>query len=184
MNSTRPRRTHLTARAAAAAAVLALTGTLAGCGEDAMALGDSADIDFYPIDGGTEAQGPGTIAVTDVREGAIEELTDGGFQLDPEELARTPLYVDVSFENTGDGEVDLRDPGAEDADGNIITSLTILDLGDAPPFEPCPAIPKTLAAGGTAEGCAIVLVPEGAEIEKIYFLPGGDEDFIYWESGL
>jgi hypothetical protein len=184
MSSTGSRRTRLSTRTAAAAAVLALTGTLAGCGEDAMALGEAADIDFYPIDGGSDPQGSGTIRVTDVREGVIDELTDGGFQLDPEELARTPLYVDVTFENTGDGEVDLRDPGAEDADGNIITSLTILDLGDAPPFEPCPAIPKTLAPGETAEGCAIVLVPDGVEIEKIYFLPGGDEDFIYWESGL
>ena len=189
MTDTDPRRTRLLR----AAAGLALTLVVAACGEDAeggadeedtLRLGTEAEIEFYPIDGGTEPQGPGTVAVTDVREGTIDDLTGAGLQLDPEELESTPYYVDVRFENTGDTAVDLRDPGAEDQDGNAIPSLTIIDLGDAPPYRFCPAVPDTLAAGRTVEACAIILAPAGREIERIYFLPGGSEGFLYWETGL
>jgi hypothetical protein len=34
------------------------------------------------------------------------------------------------------------------------------------------------------DGCAIVLVPDGVELERISYLSDVSEDFVYWESGL
>lgn len=172
-------------RTAALLAVAAgLAATLAACGSDALALGDSADIDFYPLDGGSEANGSGTVTVTDVREGSVAELEEGGFSIDADQQDSTPYYVDVTFENDGDAPVEPRSPGGEDPDENLISALAVIDLG-GPAYEPCPGIPEKVAPGETAEGCAIVLVPDGIELERIsYFTGGTDDDFIYWEAGL
>jgi hypothetical protein len=176
----RPLRRHpllLLATTLAAAAVV-----LSGCsGSDNHALGDSVEIDFY-ADAGTEPAGSGTIAVTDVRESSTDELVDAGFSLDPDEAAATAYYVDVTFENSSDGAVTPHSPGAEDPDGNLISALTIIDIGDGPDFAPCPGVPDEIAAGQEAEGCAIILVPEGREIERISYHPGGSADFVYWDT--
>lgn len=176
-------------------AVLALLApAVAGCGEDKdgagteedepLPLGTAAEIDFYGTDGSDEAQGSGTVTITAVRQGAITDLTSAGYTLDPEEEATTPYYVDVAFQNDGDSPVDLRKPSGQDQDGNLITSLTLINLGDGPAFEPCPDVPDTLAAGEAGAGCAIILVPDGRELTQISYLPGGTAGFIYWDSGL
>lgn len=170
------------ARAAALGVITALSLTACG-GADTLALGEAAEVDFFDT-GGTEAVGSGTVTVTDVREGSSAELEEGGFSLDPEEKSATVYYVDVAFENKGDAPVKPHSPDGEDPDGNTISALTVIDLG-GPAFETCAGIPEEVPAGETAEGCAILLVPEGWELDKISFFPGGsDSDFIYWETGL
>jgi hypothetical protein len=171
-------------KAAALLATLALGGTLAACGgPDEMKLGDKAEVKFYPADGGTDAVGSGTVAITDVRKGSVDDLTAGGFDLDPEQESATPYYVDVTYENTSDTEVPLTEPSGEDGDDNLISSLTVLDFG-GPAFDTCAGVPETLPAGESADGCAILLVPAGTDLSRISYFPGGTDDFLYWETGL
>jgi hypothetical protein len=142
-------------------------------------VGDSVEIDFYPS-GGSEPNGSGTVEVTEIRAGTTDQLVESGLSLDPEELASSVYYVDVTFENEGDETVLLHDVGGEDPDGNLIHSLLVLDFGGEP-FAPCPGVPEELAAGEQTDACTIILVPDGTEIEKIYYHPGADDDFIYWK---
>ncbi len=161
------------------------TLALSGCEEtsDAHALGDKVDTTFYSLlEGGK--QGPGTVAVTDVREGTFDELDAGGFEVEVDPDENTVYYVDVSFENKGDVPVDLRDPSGIDQDDNLVPSLTVIDTGGAPAFEQCPLLPDTLAPGDSVDGCAIVLAPDGHDIEKVSYLADLSEEFVYWESGL
>lgn len=166
--------------------VAATSFILAGCSDgdgdgDEHELGKAVDIDFYS-DAGTEPLGRGTIAVTDVREGSTAELEDAGFSLDPDEKAAAAVYVDVTFANQSDAAVPLHSPGAEDPDGNLISALTVIDLGGGTEFTPCPGVPEEVTAGEESQGCAIVLVPAGREIERVYYHPGGSDDFIYWKT--
>lgn len=162
-------------------AALICTTSLTGCGgEDENELGEAVEIDFY--DDQAEAAGSGTIAVTAVREGTTSDLEDAGFTLDPDEKSSAAYYVDVEFVNESDASVALRSPGAEDPDGNLISALILMDFGGGTEFAPCPQLPEELAAGETAEGCTIILVPEGRELERISYHPGGSADFIYWQS--
>lgn len=154
---------------------------LGGCsGDDVHALGESVAVDFYSSDS-TESVGKGRVEVVDVHEGSTAELEEAGFSFDPEEKAAAAFYVDVSFENESDAAVVPHDPGGEDPDGNLIHALTIIDLGGGQPFDPCPGLPEEVAPGETAAGCTIILVPDGVEMERIYYHPGGADDFIYWE---
>jgi hypothetical protein len=137
-------------------------------------LGEAVEIDFQPA-------GNGTVTVTDVVEASTDELVAAGFQLDPDEQAATAYYVEVGFDNTGDVEISPQDVGGEDPDGSLIRALTIIDLG-AGPFAPCPGVPERVAAGEQAEGCTVILVPEGREMERVYYHPGGAEDFVYWRA--
>jgi hypothetical protein len=179
---------NLTTRSAHVLGALALglsALALTGCdgSSDAHALGDAVDTTFYSLLEGGE-QGPGTVAVTDVRTGTFAELVAGGFDVDVDPGEHTVYYVDVSFENDGDVPVDLRDPSGVDQDDNLVPSLTVIDAGAGPVFEPCPLLPDTLAPGQRVDGCAIVLAPTGHDIEKISYLADVSEDFVYWESGL
>ncbi len=163
------------------ATLMAAAAALTACsGEDEHKLGTSVEIDFY--DAQAEAAGSGTVAVTAVREGATTDLEDAGFTLDPDEKSSAAYYVDVEFVNESDGTVDLHSPGAEDPDGNLISALILMDFGGGTDFTPCPPLPQELAAGETVEGCTIILVPEGRELERISYHPGAAADFIYWQT--
>ncbi|HWJ82047.1 MAG TPA: hypothetical protein VNS55_07410 [Nocardioides sp.] len=175
---------HLRPTLLSVLAVVALGGALTACGgPDEMKLGEEADISFYPTDGGTTAEGKGTVTITDVREGSADEMKAGGFDLDPDQESAAIYYVDVTFANTGDSEVTLRSPDGEDSDENLISALAVIDLG-GPAYEPCPGVPEKLAAGESVDGCAIVLVPAGSDLARISYFPGGTDDFLYWETGL
>lgn len=150
-------------------ALLSVAG-LAGCGgSEELTLGTAADVDF------------GTVTVTDVREGSSDELESAGFSLDPEEKAASVYYVDVTFANTGDAAVAPGRPSGEDPDENLISALTVIDLG-GPPFTLCPAIPEEIPAGEEVEACTILLVPAGVELDRITYLPPGGDEFVYWET--
>lgn len=165
--------------------LLAATLTLAACGpeeDDAHPLGEAVATPFYSLLEGTE-QGPGTVAVTDVRVGEPGDLEAAGFELDPDQAAATPHYVDITFTSAADVPLDLRDPSGVDQHDTLVPSLTVLELGEGAAFAPCPLLPDTVAPGATVEGCAIVLVPDGVELEQVSWLPDTSEEFIYWESG-
>lgn len=164
------------------ATVAAAALTLTGCSDGAEhALGDSVEVDFY-AGADAEPAGSGTVAVTDVRDGSTDELEAAGFSLDPDEKAAAAIYVDVTFANNSDSAVTLHSPGVEDPDGNLISALTVIDLGGGTEFASCPGVPEEVGAGEEAAGCAIVLVPAGREVERVYYHPGGSSDFIYWET--
>jgi hypothetical protein len=172
------------ARSAAVAAGLA--ACLAACGgdvSDALALGTAADIDYYPVDGSSRSDGSGAVTVTDVRKGSTAELEEHGYSLDPDEKSSEVYYVDVTFENDSDGAVAPRGPSGEDTDENLISALTVIDLG-GPAFETCAGVPDEIPAGTTVEACSILLVPEGVQLDRISYFPGGTADFVYWETGL
>ena len=171
---------------AAALVPLTLTGCDSGSdpSSDAHPLGAEVDTRFYSLLEGTE-QGPGTVAVTDVRIGARGDLEATGFELDADQAASTPHYVDITFTNTGDAPVDLRDPSGIDQDDELVPSLTVLELGTTSSvFAECPLLPDRLAPGRKVDGCAIVLVPEGLDLDRISYLPDATEEFVYWDSGL
>ncbi len=160
--------------------LLAAAALTACSGEDEHELGKAVEIDFY--DDQAEAAGSGTVAVTAVREGATSDLEDAGFTLDPDEKSSAAYYVDVEFVNESDAGVALRSPGAEDPEGNLISALILMDFGGGTEFAPCPQLPDDLAAGETVEACTIILVPDGREIERISYHPGGSDDFVYWKT--
>ncbi len=165
---------------------MALTSlALAGCDSapEAHPLGTKVDVRFYSLLEGTE-QGPGTVAVTDVRVGERGDLEAAGFELDADQADATPYYVDVTFTNTGKVPVDLRDPSGIDQHDDLVPSLTVLDLGGSSVFAECPLLPDTLAPGGSVDGCAIVLAPDGVDLDRISYLPDTTEDFVYWASGV
>ena len=168
--------------AAGVATLLSVAATLAGCSNDeARALGESVEVEFH--DGQSQLVGPGTVTVIDVREGSTGELEDAGYTLDEDQRAATAFFVDVAFTNDGDTPVAPGSPGGEDPDGNLIPALTVIELGDGgDSFESCPGIPEEVPAGEKVEGCSILLVPKDTEMERIYFHPGGSEEFVYWAT--
>ncbi|KRA38033.1 MULTISPECIES: hypothetical protein [unclassified Nocardioides] len=189
-----------TARVALAALAL-LAPVLVGCGGDdgtdgtgggggggvpeveAAALGTPVDIEFRSSGATDTVQGTGTVTVTAVRKGAITDLTDAGYEVKPEQAATTPYYVDVTFQNDGDVEVETQGMSGRDQDDTLILPLILLDLSGAG-FTPCPKVPQKVAAGETAKGCSIILMPEGSTLERVSYNAGGTEGFLYWESGL
>ncbi len=160
-------------------AALALSACASAQGTTAHSMGDEVDTTFYSLVQG-DKQGPGTVSVIGVRPGEVAELVDGGFDVDVDAATTSVLYVDVRFTNAGDVPVDLREPSGVDADGNLVPSLTVIDLG-VPTFDLCPALPDTLEPGAAIQGCSIVLVPDGVEVEQISYLADVSEDFVYWE---
>lgn len=171
------RRRTATATAAVAAAIL-----LSGCsGDDAHALGKAVEVEFH--DSESQLVASGTVAVTDVREGSPTDLEAAGYTLDETQMAATVRYVDVTFDNAGEEPVTPHSPGGEDPDGNLIPALTVIDFsGGGEVFEACPGLPEAVPAGAQAEGCSIVLVPDGTEMERVYYHPGGSEEFVYWTT--
>lgn len=165
---------------------------LSACGGDGggevHALGDTAAIGYNETDESGDRGVSTTLDITvlDVRQGTHEELTDAGFEVDAEDRDTTPYYVDVRYENTGEGIITRNlDVSLEDADGNLIGSTLVFDYGDVG-FAPCENVTKgKLAPGESYESCTLVLVPEGVEVEQVSFLsdsgPDAEPEFVYWD---
>ncbi len=168
--------------ATATAAVLGAAALLSGCpGDDAHALGEAVEVEFH--DSESQLVASGKVVVTDVREGSPTDLEAAGYALDEKQMAATVRYVDVTFDNSGEQPVTPHSPGGEDRDGNLIPALTVIDFsGGGEVFEACPGLPEAVPAGAQAEGCSIVLVPDGTEMERVYYHPGGSEEFVYWTT--
>lgn len=164
------------------------TGGAGGGDDEVHALGDTALVGYNERDA-TGARGVSTeveVTVLDVREGTHDELTDAGFEVDEEDRATTPYYVDARYENVGDGTITRNlDVSLEDADGNLIGSTIIFDYGDKG-FPPCENVAEgKFRPGDSYESCTLFLVPEGVEVGQVSFLSdeGADTppEFVYWD---
>jgi hypothetical protein len=185
------RRAVSTARVVAAVvAALALSACGGGDGGgDTHALGEAVVVGHYEATD-TGARGPSTqieLTVLAVRQGSQGDLTEGGFEVDPEDQSSTPYYIDARYVNKGEETV-TRNLGVslEDSDGNLIGSTLIFDYGDQG-FEPCERVNEgKFEPGDSYESCTLFLVPEGTEIGKVSFLSdngeGVEPEFVYWES--
>jgi hypothetical protein len=167
---------------------LVLSLGLAACGGGGdggaadHALGEEVVVEHAQDPNGT----PSSLGITvlAVRKGTQEEMKQGGFKLEGEELTRTPYYVDTRWKNQGAAPVKRQHYVAmEDQDGNLITSTTIIDLGGKP-FEQCPkAGDAKVAPNQSYKSCSLFLVPEGHDPKKVSFLPtepGKPTEFVYW----
>jgi len=125
------------------------------------------------------------LTIVAVRRGTQEELEANGIEVEPEDRTATPYYVDARFTNRGPSAVE-RAPsvGLEDSDGNTFRSLIVFG-GGVEPFEPCPeASGGGLEPGGSGESCSLILVPDGLDVAKVYYLsdhgPDKEPEWVYW----
>ncbi len=127
------------------------------------------------------------LTVLAVRRGTQEELAANGPDVDAEDRDTTPYYIDARFANEGGNAVARNlDAGLEDGDGNLVPRTVVFAAGNVE-FEPCREIREgTLQPGESYESCTLVLVPEGAEPEKVHFLsdkgPDTPPEFVYWAT--
>ncbi|MDQ3982196.1 MAG: hypothetical protein M3271_05890 [Actinomycetota bacterium] len=170
--------------------VIAVVTVLAGCGggDEVHALGDTVTVGYNDRTD-TGQRGVDTtleVTVLAVRTGSQDDLTDAGFEVDPEDRDATPYYVDVRYENTGDGTVERNVAvSLEDPDGNLIGSTVVFDYGDEG-FPPCESVDEgTFAPGDGFESCTLFLVPEDVEVGRVSFLSdeGADAEpeFVFWD---
>jgi hypothetical protein len=172
-----------------AASLMTSCGGGSGGGGSAHPLGEEVPVGYNEATD-TGERGPNTtigLTVLAVRQGTQQELTDGGFEVDPEDQNKTPYYIDARYENQGEETV-TRNLGVslEDSDGNLIGSTLIFDFGDKG-FEPCQRVSEgELAPGDSYESCTLFLVPEGVELGQVSFLsdngPGNEPEFVYWKT--
>ncbi len=155
-----------------------------GGGVAALPLGEEAVVEHAQLVGDTFA--PKTtlaISVLAVRTGTIAEL-EAGFEIDPDQRTKTPIYVDARFENRGSQAIN-RELGVslEDQDGNLISNVVIFNYG-GDVFAPCPDNTEgELAPGEQFETCSLFLVDEGRTPTRVSFLPlplGNDTVSVYW----
>ena len=158
--------------------VLLCSALLACGGPEGERLGTEVSTEFVDQVTGDQ-QGSGSVTVTAVRRGSVDDLSTA-FDLDDDQLGMSAYYVDVEFTNDSGAAVDLHAPSGVDADGDLWSPLVVVSIGTAPPYDACPALPGTLAGGSDVTGCAIVLVPEGAELERVSYLPGAGAEPVYW----
>jgi hypothetical protein len=172
-----------------AIACVVLSACAGGDDAETHALGETVSVGTveYTESGDRGAETTLDLTPLAVRQGTQEELTEGGFDIDPEDQSKSVYYVDVRYENTGEGTVTRNlSVNLEDPDGNLINSTVIFDFGDEP-FEQCEHTNEgDLAPGDSYESCTLFLVPEGVEIDKVSFLSdkgeGQESEFVYWET--
>lgn len=127
------------------------------------------------------------LTVLAVRRGTPEELAANGIEVDPEDRTATPYYVDARFANKGPNAVERNlSVGLEDSEGATFRRLLVFGFG-AKPFKPCPETTDgKLEPGESFEGCTLVLVPDGLDVAKVYFLsdngPDKEPEFVYWAT--
>ncbi len=151
-----------------------------------LPLGTEAVVQHADVSG--TATGPATtlaITVLDVRPGTIDELADGGFDVDEEDRDKVVTYVDVKFENRGTATIG-RGPlrvSMEEPDGDLISPVVIFNFGDVT-YAPCPDTTEgDLAPGQSFETCVLFLVHKDDPAGRVSFLPhvpGQETDWVYW----
>lgn len=138
-----------------------------------LALGTTAEVAFSsPSSGDTPAVDTRfAVTVLAVREGTQSQLVEGGFTIDDDIKDTTPYYVDVRYENVGDGEAMTNLlVGMEDTKGNSIPTTLVFDYGGTP-FTHCPdAETKPLPTGASYESCTLFLVPNGTKLARVRFV--------------
>jgi hypothetical protein len=167
--------------------VVAGCGGGGGGGAAALPLGKEAVVDHTQLTGASPAPKT-TLAITvlAVRTGTIAELEAGGYTIEAAQKTKTPIYVDVRYENRGTSAIDRNlDVSLEDQDGNLITSVVIFNYGETP-FPQCTDNGKgSLAPGEKFDTCTLFLVDPGRTPTKVSFLPydpGKETQFVYWST--
>lgn len=169
------------------AALVAIAALATGCGGESIAaleLGQKAEVQHADTEADAVATTLG-VTVLDVREGTMADLEAGGYEVDEEDLGKTPVYVDVRYENEGDETIsrEMR-TSLEDQDGDLIPAVTIFNFGGQP-FETCTDNTEgELAPGKSFESCVLYFVAEGREPTRVSFLPtvpGEETDWVYWQ---
>jgi hypothetical protein len=195
-------------RRLAAAAVLMLALTVAACGgsyeepagggggaepaipaddgesaaaddDGSLPLGERAVVDYVEY-GEKEVDSKLGVTVVKVRKGKISDFKD--FNLDAEQKAAVPYYVDAKFENLGSEPLtrSFIEPSAEDADGQEYAAMTLIVLNGT--FKPCPnSSDKKLAPGDSFTGCAAILIPKGKQFERVRFEGDVTKDPVFWQ---
>jgi hypothetical protein len=154
---------------------------------DALALGETAVLEYAPTTDSGELGDPTTLAVTvtAVRAGTQEELKQGGLEVDAEDQGATPYYVDARYENRGQAPVDRGiSVSLEGPDGESLPSTVVFDFGGEP-FELCRDVSEgTLAPGESFEDCTLVLVPEGDEVDTALFVSQTESEIVLtrWDA--
>lgn len=159
-----------------------------GGGDDGLALGETAVVEYTQSDDAGKPGAPTMLAVTvtDVRAGTRDELTKAGFEVDDEDQNSTPYYIDARYENRGQTPVKRNiDVSLEDSDGESLPSTLIFDFGDRG-YKPCPNVSEgRLAPGESYESCTLVLVPDDRDVDKVLFVSqkaNSEIVFTRWEA--
>jgi hypothetical protein len=168
---------------------MAVAAALAGCAGEpaALPLGQEAVFEHAPVAGGTN--GPRTtlgVTVLAVRTGSFDELEAAGFEIEEDQREKTPIYVDVRFENKGSETID-RELGVSlrDQDDEIVSPVVIFNYGDIT-FELCPDTSEgELAPGESYQHCELFFLDPGREARRVTFLqhvPGEESQFLHWAT--
>jgi hypothetical protein len=164
---------------------LALVGllALAACGGGGssggkkLALGTEATVAYTTTASGTTPAGNTTLGVTvlAVRVGQPSDLTTAGIQVEDTAKDASPYYIDVKYENKGQGSVSRSlTVGLEDTDGNSVP--TTLDFTFGTPFDLCKDTGTgTLDPGQSFESCTLILVPKGTKVDRVRFVSQGPD---------
>jgi hypothetical protein len=150
----------------------------AGAG-DTLALGERAEVDYVEYGAAKETQSKLGASVLKVRKGKISDFKD--FNLDADQRATVPYYVDAKFENLGDVALTrhLIEPTVEDTDGQEYRAMTLVVLSGT--FKPCPeSSDKKLGPGESFTGCSAILLPKGKELERVRFEGDVTKDPVFW----
>lgn len=158
---------------------------LTGCGSDGSpaehALGEAVEVPHYVEVEDAEPADTYRISVDAVRATDHETLGDAGLVLDEPARATDAYLVDYTLDNSGSTPITFpRDPSGRATDGTLVIAPVI---EGATRFVPCRDAPDEVPAGGHATGCTVLLVPEGLELKRIEFWPGGDTDNVVWSVG-
>lgn len=146
--------------------------------DQTQALGERAVAPFVDY-GNRETPTKVAVSVLDVREGRTADLKD--FDLDRKHRRSIPYYIDAKFENLGDFTITrhLLRASVEDTDGREYRPATLIVLGGT--FKPCPQGRETkLRPGESFTDCAAVLLPRGAELERVRFQGDVTTDPLFW----
>lgn len=148
---------------------------------DTLALGDRAEVDYieYGASEDKNKQVKLGVSVVKVRKGKISDFKD--FNLDADQRASVPYYVDAKFENLGDVALTrhLLEPAVEDTDGQEYRAINLIVLSGT--FKPCPEYSeKKLGPGESFTGCSAILMPKGKELERVRFQGDVTKDPVFW----
>jgi hypothetical protein len=147
---------------------------------DALALGQRAVSSFVDYGSAHEKPTKVGVSVLGVRRGRTADLKS--FNLDRKHRRSVPYYVDAKFENLGDFALtrNLLRASVEDQDGREYRPSTLIVLGGT--FEPCPeGSDSKLRPGESFTGCSAVLLPKGAELDRVRFQGDVTKDPLFWQ---
>lgn len=147
---------------------------------DALALGQRAVSPFVDYGSASEKPTKVGVRVLGVRKGRNADLAE--FDLDRKYRRSVPYYIDAKFENLGGFALtrNLLRASVEDQTGREYRPSTLIVLGGT--FKPCPeGSAGKLRPGESFTGCSAVLLPKGAELDRVRFQGDVTADPLFWQ---